>query len=97
MTKLVTTQEKKKELIGKCITKLGKSTTSQISVNKISDDLGEKKALIGECITKLGKSTASQMPVDKISDNSGEKKGIDRQVHNQIRQVNSKSDASQQN
>ena len=81
-------------MIGKCITKLGKSTASQISVDKISDDLGEKKALIGECITKLGKSTASQMPVNKMSDNSGEKKGIDRQVHNQIRQVNRKSDIS---
>ena len=72
------------------------NSKSDIS-QQISDDLGEKKALIGECITKLGKSTASQMSVDKISDNSGEKKGIDRQVHNQIRQVNSKSDISQQN
>ena len=61
---------------------------------------GEKNTLIGilsECITKLGKSTASQISVNKISDNSGEKKGIDRQVHNQIRQVNSKSDISRQN
>ena len=60
---------------------------------------GEKNTLIGilsECITKLGKSTASQISVDKISDDSREKKGIDRQVHNQIRQVNSKSDISQQ-
>ena len=79
----MTTQEKKKGLIDKCITKLGKSTASQISVNKISDDLGEKKALISKFITKLGKSTESQMPVNKISDNSGEKKGIDKQVHNQ--------------
>ena len=31
------------------------------------------------------------MLVDKISDDSGEKKGIDRHMHNQIRQVNSKS------
>jgi hypothetical protein len=51
----------------------------------------KKKALIGECITKLGKSRASQMLVDKISDDSGENKGIDKQVHNQIKQVNSKS------
>ena len=83
-------------ILSECITKLGKSTASQISVDKISDDLGEKKALISKCITKLGKSTASQTPVNKIGDNSGEKKGIDRQVHNQIRQVNSKSDASRQ-
>ena len=57
----------------------------------------KKMALISKCITKLGKSTASQMPVNKISDDLGEKNGIDKQVHNQIRQVNSKSDASQQN
>ena len=64
-------------MIGKCITKLGKSTESQISVDKISDDLGEKKVLIGECITKLGKSTASQISVEsltKVSDYSGGKK-----------------------
>ena len=70
------TQEKKKALIGTCITKLGKSTASQMPVNKISDNSGEKNALIGECITKLGKLTASQISVEsltKVSDNSGEK------------------------
>ena len=33
----------KKALIGECITKLGKSTASQISVNKISDNSEGKK------------------------------------------------------
>ena len=32
----MTTQEKKKALIDKCITKLGKSTASQMPVNKIT-------------------------------------------------------------
>ena len=53
-------------ILSECITKLGKSTASQISVDKISDNLGEKKALIDECITKLGKSTASQNQSKKL-------------------------------
>ena len=61
-------------ILSECITKLGKSTASQISVDKISNGSGEKKALIGECFTKLGKSTASQISVNKINDNSGEKR-----------------------
>ena len=32
-------------LISKCITKLGKSTASQMPVNKISDNSGEKKGI----------------------------------------------------
>ena len=65
---------KKNDLTGilsECVTKLGKSKASQISVDKLSDDSGGKKTLISilsECITKLGKSTASQISVNKISD-----------------------------
>ena len=53
--------------------------------------------ILSECVTKLGKSTASQIAINKISDNSSKKKYIDKhfvRVHNQIRQVNRKSDIS---
>ena len=50
-------------MIGECITKLGKSTASQISVDKVSDSSGGEKTvtdILSKCITKLGNSMAGK-------------------------------------